>query len=187
MCIFSRWSTYNETQIDEKARLSSAPISFLFFGLTSRESDPSRGIQKNLSFLKMRRGWTWWGRHSHPYLPKVFMLSKVSGRLTPAVSGKKRPKGIKKVTLEVWFKTDQKGFAGVGYVVWLPGMLATMAISDMMIHGALSDSLLWEKDVLGDSWVVRKSSSPSKRWGAMRLGWPWTSDGPLPSPGPSGW
>ena len=56
MCIFSRWSTYNETQIDEKARLSSAPISFLFFGLTSLESDPSRGIQKNLSFLKMRRG-----------------------------------------------------------------------------------------------------------------------------------
>ena len=56
MCIFSRWSTYNEIQIDEKARLSSAPISFFFFDLTSRESDPRRGIQKNLSFLKTRRG-----------------------------------------------------------------------------------------------------------------------------------
>ena len=58
MCIFSRWSTYNEIQIDEKARLSSAPISFLLFGLISLEFEPSRGIQKNLSFLKMRRGWT---------------------------------------------------------------------------------------------------------------------------------
>ena len=113
MCIFSRWSTYNETQIDEKARLSSAPISFLFFGLTSRESDPSRGIQKNLSFLKMRRGWTWWGRHSHPYLPKVFMLSKVSGRLTPAVSGKKRPKGIKKWPLKFGLRLTKKDLQGL--------------------------------------------------------------------------
>ena len=36
------------------------------------------------------------------------------------------------------------------------------------------------------SWP-RRSSSPSRRWGAMRLCWPWTSLRPLPYPGPSGW
>jgi len=41
------------------------------------------------------------------------MLSKLSGRLTPAVSGRKRP-----------------------------GILAMMATSEMMIQGAFSDSLL---------------------------------------------
>ena len=35
--------------------------------------------------------------HSPPYLPKVFMLSKLSGRLTPAVSGRKRPMGMRRI------------------------------------------------------------------------------------------
>ena len=35
--------------------------------------------------------------HSRSYLPKVFMLSKLSGRLTPAVSGRKRPTGIRRI------------------------------------------------------------------------------------------
>ena len=45
------------SQIGEKAGLSSAPISFLLlvFGFASLASEPSRGIQKNLSFLKTRR------------------------------------------------------------------------------------------------------------------------------------
>ena len=47
----------NPSQIGEKAGLSSAPISFLLlvFGFASLASEPSRGIQKNLSFLKTRR------------------------------------------------------------------------------------------------------------------------------------
>ena len=36
--------------------------------------------------------------HSCSYLPKVFMLSKLSGRLTPAVSGRKRPTGIRRIS-----------------------------------------------------------------------------------------
>ena len=46
------------SQIGEKAGLSSAPISFLLlvFGFASLASEPSRGIQKNLSFLKKEKG-----------------------------------------------------------------------------------------------------------------------------------
>ena len=53
LCNFS-----NPSQIGEKAGLSSTVISFLLlvFGFASLASEPSRGIQKNLSFLKKRRG-----------------------------------------------------------------------------------------------------------------------------------
>ena len=42
--------------------------------------------------------------HSRSYLPKVFMLSKLSGRLTPAVSGRKRPVDIRRIlnTRSLW-------------------------------------------------------------------------------------
>ena len=56
---FKSWDSFSNTsQIGEKAGLSSAPISLLLlvFGFTSLASEPSRGIQKNLSFLKKRRG-----------------------------------------------------------------------------------------------------------------------------------
>ena len=71
-------------------------------------------------------------------------------------------------------------------VIYLPGMLATKAISEMIIHGAFSDKALWEVYSY-QLWTVGRCHSLSRQWKGTPLGWPSTSGGPLPCPGPSEW
>ena len=69
----------------------------------------------------------------------------------------------------------------------LPGTLATNAMSEIMIHGAFSDKLLWEGSITKYERICGRCYSLSRQWEGTPLGWPSTSGGPQPCPGPSEW